>query len=249
MAKKEKGSKLKRTLKVIIKKKVKYKALKVATLAVLLFLINMYIVLGVLYKEGGFTVTLDGQEGKDPSLIVYESLSDKTEKTYLKCGDIDFISDISIDWIPANVDEEGEGSHHGHHYMAYTFYAENKGKDIINYWTTVTIDEQELEVDEALRFMLYKNGERVVYAKRATNGNPEPGTVPFKDDTTIFLEKNADFKPGDIDKYTIVVFLEGSDPQCTDDIVGGNISMHMTLTEEHVANQEGIAEETVQEEN
>ena len=222
---------IKKTVKSAVKTKVKYKALKVATLAVLLFLINMYIVLGVLYKEGGFTVTLDGQEGQEPNLIIYESPTDKTEKSYLKCGDIKFISDISVDWIPANINDEADGTHHGVDYMAYTFYAENVGKEIINYWVT------------ALRFVLYKNGVQTVYAKPATNGNPEPRTVPFKDDKTVLLEKNADFKPGDIDKYTLVVFMEGSDPQCNDDLIGGKISMHMTLTEEHIANQEKSQEE------
>lgn len=239
---------IKKTVKSTVKKKVKYKALKVGVLAVLLFLINLYIVLGVLYKEGGFTVTLDGQEGKEPSLIIYESPTDKSEKSYLKCGDIEFISDISVDWIPSNINDEADGTHHGRDYMAYTFYAENVGKETINYWVTAQIDEIELDVDEAVRFVLYKNGEQTVYAKQATNGNPEPGTVAFKDDKTVLLEKNADFKPGDIDKYTVVVFMEGNDPQCKDELVGGEISMHMTLTEEHIANQETDQEENVQEE-
>ena len=242
-----KENKIKKTIKNIVKGKVKYKALKVATLAVLLFLINMYIVLGLLYKEGGFTVTLDGQEGKEPNLIIYESPDDKTEKAYLKCGDIDFISDISVDWIPSNINDEADGTHHGRDYIAYTFYAENVGKETINYWITTQIDEIEQDVDDALRFVLYKNGVQTVYAKPTTNGNPEPRTVPFKDEKTVLLEKNAEFKPGDIDKYTIVVFMEGNDPQCTDDLVGGKIEMHMTLTEEHIANQETNQEELQEE--
>lgn len=245
-------------IKKKIKNKVKYKALKVSVLVVLLFLINLYIVLGILYKEGGFTVTLDGQKGKDSSLIVYESLKDKSPKTYLKCADIDFLTDLSIDWIPKDINEQGEGSHHGNHYLAYTFYAENVGEEPINYWSTVVIEKQDKDVDEALRFMIYKNGERVVYAKPSTSGRPEPGTIPFKDDKTIFLEKRADFEPGSIDKYTIVVFLEGSDPQCVDDIIGGEISMNMRLTEEHISNvkektnkdnQEEKTEESNKEEN
>lgn len=238
---------VKKTVKSAVKKTVKYKALKVATLAVLLFLINLYIVLGVLYKEGGFTVTLDGQEGKEPNLIIYESPTDKSEKSYLKCGDIKFISDISVDWIPANINDEADGTHHGCDYMAYTFYAENVGKETINYWITTEIEEIEQDVDEALRFVLYKNGIQTVYAKMARNGNPEPGTVPFKDEKTVLLEKNADFKPGDIDKYTLVVFMEGNDPQCVDDLIGGKIAMHMTLTEEQISNQESTQTETVEE--
>ena len=160
----------------------------------------------------------------------------------------EFISDISVDWIPSNINDEADGTHHGRDYMAYTFYAENVGKEVINYWITTQIDEIEQDVDDALRFVLYKNGVQTVYAKPATNGNPEPRTVPFKDEKTVLLEKNADFKPGDIDKYTLVVFMEGNDPQCNDDLVGGKIAMHMTLTEEHIANQP-INQEEVQEEN
>lgn len=230
--------KKKRPIKLLKKNRIKEKAIKVAITSVSLFLINIYIVLGIIYKDGSFTISLDSETGKEPNLIIYESLSDKTQKNYLKCEDIDFFSDVSIDWIPENIDEEAEGSHHGNHYMAYTFYVENKGEEAINYWTTAIIEEQDKEVDEALRFMVYKNGERVVYAKSAQNGNPEPGTIPFKNESTIMLEQNKDFKPGSIDKYTIVVFLEGSDPQCTNAIVGGEISMYMKITEEHITNDE-----------
>ena len=52
------------------------------------------------------------------------------------------------------------------------------------------------------------------------------------------LEKTENFKVGDIDKYTIVIWVEGDDPECTDDLIGGEIKMHMTLTEEHIAQDE-----------
>lgn len=237
MAKKE--SKVKKTLKNIVKDNTKYKAIKVAVLAISLFLINAYVILNILHREGGFTITLDGQEGKKNNLIIYESPDDKTEKSYLKCGDIDFISHSSIDWIPKDIDDEADGSHHsGLGYIAYTFYAENVGEETINYWITTEIDEMELDVDEALRFVLYRNGERTVYAKQAKNGNPEPGTEPFKDEDTIMLENVSEFKPGDVDKYTFVVFMEGDDPQCVDNLLEGFISMHMTLTEEQISNQD-----------
>ena len=48
------------------------------------------------------------------------------------------------------------------------------------------------------------------------------------------MEKVSDFKPGDLDKFTIVVWIEGDDPDCTDALLGGEIKMHMTITEEHI---------------
>ena len=39
--------------------------------------------------------------------------------------------------------------------------------------------------------------------------------------------------PGDIDKFTIVIWLEGDDPDCIDNILGGEIKMHMEIREEY----------------
>ena len=42
------------------------------------------------------------------------------------------------------------------------------------------------------------------------------------------------FGPGQIDKYTIVMWVEGSDPECTDNILGGEIKVHMEFNSEFV---------------
>ena len=218
------------------KKKLRKKILKISALVVALFLINLYIILGIIFRDGGFTVSLDYEEGRDPNLIIYESPENKEQKTYLKCEDIDYLSDTTAEWIGDSVHTESEGgSHHRKHILIYTFYVENIGKNPVNYWTTAIVDHQEKGTDEAVRFMLYKNSEpRKIYAKRAKNGSPEPDTIPFKDDTTIMLEQRVGILPGEIDKYTFVVFLEGEDPECINDIIDGEFEMHMTLTEEHI---------------
>lgn len=230
-AKKEKLTSAKKRYK----KKMRTKILKISALVVALFLINIYILLGILFREGGFTISLDYENGRAPSLLIYESPTNKEQKTYLRCEDIDFLSHTTAKWIKDSIHDEADGSHHDDHIMAYTFYVENIGKEPVNYWSTAVIDHQLKGVDEAIRFMVYKNDEpRKIYAKRATNGSPEPDTIPFKNDTTIFLEPREGIMPGEIDKYTLVIFLEGEDPQCVNDILDGEIEMHMTLTEEHI---------------
>ena len=52
------------------------------------------------------------------------------------------------------------------------------------------------------------------------------------------LEQEKDFKPGDVHKYTVVIWIEGNDPQCDDDIIGGEVKMHMRLTEEHIEQEQ-----------
>lgn len=236
---------IKRSAKDVAKKASRLSMLKVALATTSLFVVNVYMVLSFIYKENGFTVSLDRGESDRPNLTIYESLSEKVERTYLKCADLDCFSDISIDWISKNVDNEAEGSHNGENYIAYTFYAENQGQETINYWAKIEIDDVIKDVDDALRVILYKNGERVVYAKpNSRTGEPERGTVAFYDENIIMLEQVKDFKVGDIDKYTIVIFVEGSDPECTDAIIGGEIAMHMQLTEEHIIQSEEETEET-----
>ena len=48
------------------------------------------------------------------------------------------------------------------------------------------------------------------------------------------LESRQNFSPGDIDKFTIVVWIEGDDPDCTNALLGGELMMHMNITEEHI---------------
>ena len=222
------------------KKKTRKTVFKILLVIIILFLINVYIRLSICYKGENFTVTLDSEYGRESGLVIYED-QNKYTRTFLKSKDIDFFTDISVNWLPEDIDNEGDGSHNGKNYIAYTFYAENMGQDTINYWTTIKIDDVIKDVDEAIRVMVIKNGNKVIYAKnnRSTE-QPEPNTIPFKNKETVMLEKTENFKVGDIDKYTVVIWVEGDDPECTDDLIGGEIKMHMTLTEEHILQQDEV---------
>ena len=217
------------------KKKKRQIYFKAFLAIVVILLINIYIILSIMYRGENFTVTLDSEYGRESGLVIYEDQNNKYNRTFLRSKDIDFFTDISVNWLPENIDNEGDGSHNGKNYIAYTFYSENMGQDTINYWTTIKIDDVVKNVDEAIRVMVFKNGNKVIYAKNNSETNqPEPNTEPFKDEDTVMLDFTENFKVGDIDKWTIVIWVEGDDPECKDDLIGGEIKMHMTLTEEHV---------------
>lgn len=218
------------------RKRAKRKVFKVLLVLIILFLINVYLILAIFYKGENFTVTLDSEYGRESGLIIYEKREDSDNwRNFLRSDDIEFFTDISGDWLPVDIDNEGDGSHNGRNYIAYTFYAENRGQDTINYWAKIKIDDVVRNVDEAIRVMVFKNGNKVIYAKNnRETGEPEPKTVAFRDEETVMLELTENFKVGDIDKYTVVIWVEGDDPECKDDLIGGEIKMHMTLTEEHI---------------
>ena len=82
-----------------------------------------------------------------------------------------------------------------------------------------------------------KRNKRKVYAKgNSIDREPEPDTIKFRENKegSIILEQRENLKPGDVDHFTIVIWIEGDDPECIDALIGGEISLHMNITEEHM---------------
>lgn len=208
---------------------------KSSLLGLLSLLIVLYLILQVIYEEGKFTVTLDYNKDLRSGLAIFENASDSTGKTQLQAGKIEFLDNIAMSWLPDDLHEQAEGSHNGDNYIAYTFYVENQGSEIQNYWYEIVMKDVIKDVDEAVRVMIYLNGEKTVYAKVSSiTGEAEEGTIPFRSDNPIVLEKRENFKPGDRDKFTIVIWLEGPDPDCVDSIIGGELKLEMNITDEHI---------------
>ncbi len=219
----------------IRKKKRKERIVKIALLTLLLLLIALYIILRIIYSEGKFTITLDSNETLKSGIAIFDDPEDPTARRKLEASKIEFLDNISVKWLPENIDDEYKGSHNGPNYIAYTFYIENQGKEIQNYWYEVEQLDVIKNVDDAVRFMVILNGEKTIYAKKnELSGEPEEGTEMFRDENPIILEQRKDFRPGDRDRFTIVIWLEGDDPECVDAIIGGEIKLEMKITEEHI---------------
>lgn len=213
----------------------KIKAIKIGLLIILLFLIIIYFILRIVYETGDFTISLDPDFAQKSGLVMYEKLDEKLDKRILKATKVDFMDNISVKWLPDNLNDMGEGSHNGNNYLAYTFYVENKGSDVINYWYQILVDDVIKNVDKAVRVMVYRNDEKKLYAKaNETTGEAENDTTKFYSNREVMVEGRKDFKPGDIDKFTIIIFIEGDDPDCVDELIGGAMKMHMEITEEHI---------------
>ena len=216
-----------------------FKIVRKALFILLIFLVLLYIVLEIIYNEGKFTVILDSNETLESGLAIFDSLNNSHGKRKLEATPIMFMDNISYRWLPENVDTEADGSHNGQNYIAYSFYIENQGDEILNYHYEIFVDDIIKNVDEAIRIRIYRNGEEKTYAKRNfLNNQPENDTEPFKEikdaKGVIISEKVTDFKPDDLDRMTVVVWIEGDDPDCEDSLLGGEIKMHMVITEEHI---------------
>lgn len=218
--------KVKRRKKII-------KIAKLALLILMLLLLITYIVVSVVYNSGSFSITLDRNLYYERGIIIYDAPDYKVFRAELYAPVVDSFDNISHKWIPEDIDNY-DGSHNGDNYVAYTFYIENTGKDLVDYWSEIVIDDVIKNVDQAVRIRVYKNGISETYAKASRNGEPEKDTVKFQSDTVIVSNSIENFGPGDKNKYTIVIWLEGSDPDCNDNILGGEIKIHMSFNSEFV---------------
>lgn len=239
-------TKINKSAKETVKKKNLKKFLKIACIVVFFLLINIYVILSFMYQEKSFTVYLEHEDKIERNLIIYETKEEKRYRYHLKADILDELSTTSLAWLPENLHTEADGAHNGNNYIAYTFYAENLGQEAINYKSEIIIDDVIRNVDEALRVIVFKNDEKVVYAKTSSEtGKPEEGTKAFIDEKTIMSERTENFEIGAVDKYTVVIFIEGNDAECTDALIGGEIGVYMKITEEKTIEPEPLEEEEI----
>lgn len=217
------------------RKKAFLKTKVVIGLLILVFLL-IFTILGIVFNVNKFTITLDNKLQDEKGIILYSDPNEKAHQRKLFASALNDMDNISYDWIPKDVHTSSNGgSHNGDNYIAYTFYIENEGEVSVNYWYSIIIDDIIKRVDEAVRVIVFLNDEETVYAKiNNETGEAEKNTEPFYKDDVVVLKSRNDFKVGDVDKFTIVIYLEGDDPDCLNDIIGGEIKMHMEIREEHL---------------
>lgn len=171
---------------------------------------------------GNFTINLNRLELFRRGVAIADNGDFNNATARLAADALDNGTNIAAEDLPDNLDDI-DGSHNGKNYVAYTFYIRNAGKTDLGYSAKFKVVSASKGVEKAARVRVYRNGKPTTYAAAAANGNPEPNTEPFasKDVVTTISHKN--FRVGDVDKYTVVIWLDGDDPECVDKIIGGAV--------------------------
>jgi len=215
------------TARSVRRRNILLKIFIVVLLIVILLLGTLYALSSFVNKAGNFTVWIPDE---DVNQIALSDTPDfENSSTMLEADIIDQMDNITKSWMPDNLDEV-DGCHNGDEYIAYTFYLKNAGKNEIDYLASIDIHAVTLEADNAVRVMVIKNGEETVYAKAQKGSTePEPDTIAFLSNTKVLENTTEGFEPGEVDKYTVVIWLEGNDPECVDNIRGGVVKMSMNF--------------------
>ena len=224
---------LRRTAKEVRTYKVRMKILSTALGLLVLMSGLLYGVSALYMKTGSFTVSIDKYEMTKYGLTLSESQEMTHKTSHLNASIAESMTNIASESLPSNIDMI-DGVHNGVNHIAYTFYVQNAGEVDISYDYQVMMSNVTHGIDEAIRLRLYVNGAPTPYAKTASDGTgPEPGTVPFYSSGIMVNGRVSDFAPGEITKMTVVIWIEGSDPDCVDRLIGGEMRISMKMNVVH----------------
>ncbi len=198
--------------------------------------------------KGSFTINLTADMLR-AGFVLHESREFDDPQTRLFSDHIERVNNITLTDIPLDVDET-DGQHNGKDYIAYTFYIRNEGENVEDYAWYFNFLSETLEVGQCVWVMLFQDGDQVIYAEKTAAGKAEElygfreapfgdqayaydlqyynkeerfglVTTPHVDDTIVAQGLVRGVEPGESHKYTVVIWIEGYDPECVDERFGG----------------------------
>ncbi len=218
---------------------VKRKLTLIGMTAIVTLVILLYLVSLMYTRFGSFTVAVNKYDQIQYGLALSEHRDFSNMTPNLVCRASNEITCIDGRDLANYSIGATDGAEVGKNYLAYTFYCKNTGKKTVNFDQSIVVTNMSLGIEEAVRIRVMSklnDGELVTtdYAKAAgvENGEaiPEEGTIPFYGQNTVMKDSVVNFQPGEVIKFTIVIWLEGNDPQCIDNIIGGEFKIDMKFS-------------------
>lgn len=224
---------LRRSAKEIKNYKVTMRILVTALIMLLILTSVMYAVSALYNSSGSFTVSVDKMEMTKYGLSLSEHRDMSYASSSLNAKIHEHITNMAAEDLPENVDDV-DGVHNGINHIAYTFYLQNAGEVEVSCDYQVNMSAISNGLDEAIRLRLYVDGVPTTYAKTKSSGDgPEPNTEPFYSSTVMTKGRFERLQPGEVVKFTVVLWIEGTDPDCLDNLIGGEMKVDMKLNIVH----------------
>lgn len=200
----------------------------------------VYLVSVMYTRFGGFTVSVNKYQNLKYGLSLSETKDFSKPTSMLNCKATELITNIDGKTLD-NIDFGAvDGNNSGNNYLCYNFYLKNVGTESVSFEYSIIITNMTLGIEKAVRVRLitkYNNEDQVIrdYARAAGvddvgNVIPEENTIPFYTKNIIMEDSVENSTSNDIMKFTVVIWLEGNDLECVDDILGGEFQIDMKFS-------------------
>ena len=228
------------------------KVMRVSTIAIIVSLILLLIFAGfTIYgnKVGNFVINVNEISGIKLSLSSYKDLSKQTDR--LAYNSLMELNDSSFCFLPEDIARQGLGNvsdMETGNYLAYSFYLINNSDHAIDYDMELRLIDTVGDPLGMLRVMLIEEENDVndpsnrIYAlpeetpernERLQNELNE--LIPYRTEDfligegKLFSISARDFDVGAYRKYTVVIWLEGCDPDCNNSHLGDRAKLQLDI--------------------
>lgn len=147
--------------------------------------------------------------------------------------------DITYTMVDVEEVKKTDGSYNDPYfkYLAYTFYVKNFGNESTDLMYYLQITSAKKNVDKTIRVMVISevdgvSNERIYMAKDESEVEYEdiPECLEFVNEKMIMEDKVYGFFPNQTIKFSVIMWIEGQDPDTTSDILGGQIKVQMKFS-------------------
>jgi hypothetical protein len=187
-------------------------------------------------NAGNFVMSVD-RAAIVRGIVISEDPEFLTKGSRLMSEPIQDAREVTYAWLKLDeiVETNGNFVDIDHDYVSYTFYVKNEGFETVDLRYYIRITEVYNNLDKAIRVLVIDNSVESMYMRPdTTNENTYPEYMPraehFLTQATVTRKLIPNFKPGEIRKFSVVIWLEGNDPDTNDEILGGMIKMQMNFT-------------------
>ncbi|MFI3228825.1 MAG: hypothetical protein R3Y23_01495 [Bacillota bacterium] len=218
----------------LVNKKRTTTIIVIILLIAILFTGSVFFVLSFI-EANSVKITVDNYTNKGISISTEEAFANPT--TVLSAAGPEKLDNVTFSNIDIDTIVATEGSVNGESYIAYTFYVKNQGVTDAEVYYYISMNNATNNLDSAIRIMLITEEETLILAKPDSEGNAVPIannedelTTPFQGDVQIYTSDIFPIEEAVTTKYSLVIWIEGWDEDCTDDILGGVVSIELSFT-------------------
>jgi len=120
-----------------------------------------------------------------------------------------------------------------------TILIHNNGTEFIDLGYHIRITDVYKNMDSAIRILVIEDGVQSVYKKAdyvSQGGIPLSEvygineSINFLTDSIVTRRRISQFGPNSVKKFSVIIWIEGTDPDTTDDILGGMVKFQMSFS-------------------
>lgn len=201
-------------------------------------------------NSGNFVMSVD-EDAFKRGIAISDSSTFETMNRWLTADPVEDVRDTTLQHIDLFeiINAEGAYKETRSNYLAYTFFLRNVGSETTPVDYEVVITNQSKNIAEAIRVMIIVDGQvaydeqgiRYIECESKTMYQaPDKHDIIYKDylqEFTLFKstdiicsERIFDIRPEQTKKISVIMWLEGEDPECIETLASAKIKITMNLS-------------------